>query len=155
MKAIVQLRGDVNRQVAVDDTLAMLNIPNVNHATVVPETDAYRGMITKVNDYVAYGEPDQEVLATLLAKRAEPLEGRQSDVDEEWLEENTDYESFADMAAALLDEETTLRDEGLSPTLRLHPPRGGHDGVKKPTIEGGQLGKHTTEEINALLRAMR
>ncbi|MFC4249453.1 50S ribosomal protein L30 [Natribaculum luteum] len=155
MKAIVQLRGEVDRSGAVDDTLDMLNVPKVNHATVVPDTDAYRGMITKVNDYVAYGEPSADVLETVLTKRAEPLEGRQSDVDEEWLAENTDYDDFADLAEALLAEETTLREQGLSPTLRLHPPRGGHDGIKHPTVEGGQLGKHTTEEINALLDSMR
>ncbi|QFU83963.1 50S ribosomal protein L30 [Natronorubrum aibiense] len=155
MKAIVQVRGEVNRQQDVEDTLQMLNIHSVNHCALVPETDAYRGMITKVNDYVAHGEPDADVLETLLAKRAEPLEGKQSDVDEQWLADNTEYDDFGALAEALLAEETTLRDVGLSPTLRLHPPRGGHNGIKKPTVEGGQLGKHTTEEINDLLESMR
>ncbi len=72
MKAIVQIRGEVNRQEDVQDTLSMLNIHNVNHCALVPETDAYEGMIAKVNDYVAVGEPDADVLETLLAKRAEP-----------------------------------------------------------------------------------
>ncbi|WP_255168098.1 50S ribosomal protein L30 [Natrononativus amylolyticus] len=155
MKAVVQLRGEVNRQGGVNDTLSMLNIHKVNHATLVPDSDTYRGMITKVNDFVAFGEPSQEVLETLLAKRAEPLEGRQSDVDEEWIAENTEYDGFTSLAEALLAEETTLREQGLSPTLRLHPPRGGHNGIKHAAIEGGQLGKHTTEEINALLESMR
>ncbi|PCR89393.1 50S ribosomal protein L30 [Natrinema ejinorense] len=155
MKAIVQIRGEVNRQEDVQDTLKMLNIHNVNHCALVPETDTYEGMIAKVNDYVAVGEPDADVLETLLAKRAEPLEGKQADVDGEWLGDNTDYDDFGALAEALLAEETTLRDEGLSPTLRLHPPRGGHDGIKKPTVEGGQLGKHTTGEINDLLESMR
>ncbi|ELY48061.1 50S ribosomal protein L30 [Natronorubrum sulfidifaciens] len=155
MKALVQVRGEVNRKGDIQDTLEMLNIHSVNHCTLVPETDAYQGMVTKVNDYVAYGEPDADVLETLLAKRAEPLEGKQSDVDEEWLAENTEYDDFGALAEALLAEETTLREEGLSPTLRLHPPRGGHNGIKKPTVEGGQLGKHTTEEINDLLESMR
>ena len=155
MKAIVTLRGEVNRSEKVDDTMKMLNLHKVNHATLVPDTDAYRGMITKVNDFVAHGEPSADVLETVLAKRAEPLEGDQSDVDEEWLAENTDYDDFASLTEALLAEETTLREQGLSPTLRLHPPRSGHDGIKHSAIEGGQLGKHTTEQINALLRAMR
>ncbi|WP_254768865.1 50S ribosomal protein L30 [Salinilacihabitans rarus] len=155
MKAVVQIRGEVDRRGDVEDTLSMLNVHKVNHCTLVPDTDAYRGMVTKVNDYVAYGEPDADVLETLLEKRAEPLEGKQSDVDEAWIAEHTDYDGFAGLAAALLDEETTLREQGLSPTLRLHPPRGGHDGVKHPTVEGGQLGKHTTEEINELLISMR
>ena len=155
MKAIVQVRGEVNRNADIQDTLEMLNIHSVNHCTLVPETDAYQGMISKVNDYVAVGEPDADVLETLLAKRAEPLEGKQADVDEEWLAENTDFDDFGGLAEALLAEETTLREQGLSPTLRLHPPRGGHDGIKKPTVEGGQLGKHTTAQINDLLESMR
>ena len=154
MKAIVQVRGEVHQQAAVRDTLSMLNIHRVNHATLVPETDAYEGMITKVAEYVAYGEPEQAVLETVLERRAEPEEG-DGPVDEEWLADHTDYDDFEALAAALLAEETTLREQGLSPTLRLHPPRGGHGGIKHPTAEGGQLGKHTTDQINALLESMR
>ncbi len=155
MRAVIQVRGEVNRNQDIQDTLEMLNIHSVNHCALVPETDAYDGMVTKVNDYVAVGEPEAETLEAVLAKRAEPLEGSQSDVDEEWLSEHTEYDDFGALASALLEEETTLREVGLSPTLRLHPPRGGHDGIKKPTVDGGQLGKHTTEQINDLLESMR
>jgi large subunit ribosomal protein L30 len=154
MQAVVQVRGEVNMTDAVADTLEMLNLHAVNQCTLVPETDTYRGMLTKVNDYVAFGEPSLETLSTVLEKRAEPLEG-DADVDDEWVGETTDYDSVADLAAALDAEETTLRDEGLSPTLRLHPPRGGHEGIKNPRSDGGQLGAHSTEEIDALLAAMR
>ncbi|WP_293027639.1 uL30 family ribosomal protein, partial [Natronococcus sp.] len=92
MRAVVQVRGEVNRKTDIQDTLEMLNIHSVNHCALVPETDTYDGMVAKVNDYVAIGEPDQDVLETVLAKRAEPLEGRQADVDEEWLAENTEYD---------------------------------------------------------------
>lgn len=154
MQAVVQIRGEVDMSQDVRDTLGMLNIHRVNHCALVPETETYHGMITKVNDFVAYGEPDRQVLETLLSKRAQPIEGSEN-VDDEWVAENTDYDDVADLAEALLDEETTLREEGLTPVLRLHPPRGGHNGVKHPTKEGGELGKHTTEEMNELLKAMR
>jgi large subunit ribosomal protein L30 len=154
MQAVVQLRGEVNMQASVEDTLDMLNIHDVNHCALVPETDSYRGMLTKVNDYVAFGEPSEAVLATLLRRRAEPAEGAAA-VDDEWVAENTDYETVEALAAALLAEETTLREQGLSPVLRLHPPRGGHDGIKQPRPKGGELGKHSTEEIDDLLTAMR
>ena len=154
MQAIVQLRGDVNLDHGVEDTLDMLNVGRVNHATLVPETDSYRGMITKVNDVVAFGEPSVEAVARTIALRGEPLEGS-ADVDEEWIDDNTDYADLEALAEALVDEETTLREQGLSPTLRLHAPRGGHEGIKHPVIEGGELGKHTTEEIDSLLEAMR
>jgi large subunit ribosomal protein L30 len=154
MEAVVQIRGEVNMDQDVRDTLSMLNIHKVNHCALVPESETYRGMITKVNDFVAHGEPEQDVLETVLSKRAQPLEGS-DDVNDAWIAENTDYDDIADLAGALLDDETTLREQGLTPVLRLHPPRGGHEGIKHPTKEGGQLGKHTTEEITTLLKAMR
>ncbi|PSQ15458.1 50S ribosomal protein L30 [Halobacteriales archaeon QS_8_69_26] len=153
MKAVVQLRGEVNMAGDVEDTLDMLNVGRVNHCTLVPETPAYEGMITKVNDYVAHGEPSQSVLATVLRNRAQSEDGEP--VSDEWVADTTDYGDVDELAEALLSEETTLRDAGLSPVLRLHPPRGGHDGVKGPTIEGGQIGQHSTEEMDELLEAMR
>jgi large subunit ribosomal protein L30 len=154
MQALVQIRGEVNQSQAVRDTLGMLNLHKVNHCVLVPETPTYRGMITKVNDWVAHGQPSAETVALLLRKRAEPAEG-DAEVDEAWLAEHTEYESFEALAEALVAEETTLREQGLSPTLRLHPPRGGHRGIKHPTKEGGQLGKHDSEDIDDLLEAMR
>ena len=154
MQAIVQLRGDVNLEYGVEDTLDMLNVGRVNHATLVPETDSYRGMITKVNDVVAFGNPSAEAVAQTIARRGEPLAGS-GDVDDEWIDDNTEYDNVSALAEALVAEETTLREQGLSPTLRLHAPRGGHEGIKHPVIEGGELGRHTTEEIDSLLEAMR
>jgi large subunit ribosomal protein L30 len=154
MQALVQVRGEVDMSRGVRETMEMLNLGRVNHATLVPETDAYRGMITKVNDWVAHGEPTVEAVALLLERRAEPLEG-DADVDDDWVAENTTYDGIEELADALVAEETTLREQGLSPTLRLHPPRGGHGGIKHPTKEGGQLGKHSTEEIDELLTSMR
>ena len=154
MQAVVQIRGDVNMDYDVEDTLSMLNLHRVNHCALVPEHETFRGMIAKVNDYVAYGEPSSEVVETLIRKRAEPAEGS-GEIDDEWLAENTEYDSVEALAEALLDEETTLKEQGLTPVLRLHPPRGGHKGIKHPASQGGQLGKHTTEEIDDLLEAMR
>jgi large subunit ribosomal protein L30 len=154
MQALVQLRGEVNQSGAVRDTLDMLNLHKVNHCVLVPETPTYRGMITKVNDWVAHGTPSAEKVTLVLETRAEPAEG-DAEVDEAWLADHTEYESFETLAEALVAEETTLREQGLSPTLRLHPPRGGHDGIKHPTKEGGQLGKHPPGAIDDLLEAMR
>jgi large subunit ribosomal protein L30 len=154
MKALVQVRGEVNMDQDVVDTLEMLNLGRVNHATFVPEESSYEGMITKVHDYVAHGEPSAEAVELLLRERAEPDEG-DADIDDEWVAEHTEYDSVDALAEALLDEETTLQDAGLSPTLRLHPPRGGHKGIKKPTETGGQIGVHSTDHLDSLLEAMR
>ncbi len=97
MEAVVQIRGEVNMNQDVRDTLSMLNIHKVNHCALVPESETYRGMITKVNDFVAHGEPEQDVLETVLSKRAQPLEGS-DDVDDEWVADNTDYDDIAGLA---------------------------------------------------------
>ncbi|AEN06114.1 50S ribosomal protein L30 [Halolamina sp.] len=152
MRAVIQLRGEVDMTSGQRDTLDMLNIGRVNHAALVPEEDTYNGMVSKVNDFVAFGEPSVETLTLVLEKRVNAHEST-DDVDADWLAENTDYDSFEALAEALLAEETTLREQGLSPTLRLHPPRGGHDGIKHPDSTGGELGPH--EDIDPLLEAMR
>ncbi|WP_128225624.1 50S ribosomal protein L30 [Halobacteriaceae bacterium SHR40] len=154
MKALVQLRGEVNINQDTLDTLQMLNLGRVNHATLVPEEPSYEGMVTKVNDYVAHGTPSQETVELLIERRGEPAEG-DADIDDEWVEENTWFNTVEELAEALLAEETTLQEAGLSPTLRLHPPRGGHEGIKQPVTTGGQLGIHETDEIDTLLEAMR
>jgi len=154
MKAVVQMRGEVNMNQDVRDTLEMLNLGRVNHATFVPEEPAYEGMVTKVHDYVAHGTPSQDVVETLLTRRGEPAEGS-ADIDDEWVAEHTDYDSVSELAWELLAEETTLQEAGLSPTLRLHPPRGGHKGIKQPVATGGQVGVHETDAIDQLLEAMR
>lgn len=154
MKALVQLRGEVNINGDILDTLKMLNLGRVNHATLVPEEDTYDGMVSKVNDYVAHGKPSKETVELLIQTRGEPAEG-DDDIDDEWVSENTEYDDVSDLADALLADETKLQDVGLSPTLRLHPPRGGHEGVKQPVSTAGQLGVHETDEIDTLLEAMR
>lgn len=154
MQAVIQLRGDIDMSQDVQDTLSMLHLHKQNHCTLVPETESYRGMIHKVHDQVAYGEPSVETLALLLRRRADPESG-EGDIDDAWVAENTDYADLDALAAALHDEETTLQEQGLSPVLRLHPPRGGHAGIKQQATEGGQIGNHTTEQIDALLEAMR
>ncbi|MEF8801612.1 MAG: 50S ribosomal protein L30 [Halolamina sp.] len=152
MRAVIQIRGEIDMNSGQRDTLDMLNIGRVNHATLVPENDVYNGMVAKVNDFVAHGEPSIETLTLVLEKRADALDSSEA-VDAEFLAENTDYDSFQALAEALVAEETTLREQGLSPTLRLHPPRGGHDGIKHPDSTGGELGPH--EDIDPLLEAMR
>ncbi len=153
MRALVQLRGEVNISQDVLDTLEMLNLGRVNHATFIPEEPTYEGMVTKVNDYVAHGQPSEATVATLLERRGETADGEP--VTDARVAETTDYGDVDELAAALIAEETTLQDAGLSPTLRLHPPRGGHDGIKQPATTGGQLGVHEPEAIDDLLEAMR
>lgn len=154
MRAIVQVRGEVNLSGDVLDTLRMLNLGRVNHCTLVPETPAYDGMVRKVSEVVAFGSPSEDAVADLIRSRGEPFEGSVA-IDDEWVAAETDYDDVEGLASALVAEETTLSEQGLAPVLRLHPPRGGHDGIKNTRQNGGVLGRHEPEEIDALLHVMR
>jgi len=151
MYGVVRVRSDADTPSDVDDTLDMLNLGQVNAFTVVPEEDTYTGMVQKVNDYVAYGEPDAATVALLLDERGETLEG--GEVDDAYASDRG-YGSLDELAEAVADGETTLRDEGVNPTVRLHPPRKGHDGIKQSYKQGGVLGNHG-DDIDELLRRMR
>jgi len=148
---VVRIRGTVDASSEVEDTLEMLNLDGANSFTVVPREDTYTGMVNKVDDYVAYGEPSPSILARLLEGRGETVEGEP--LDEEHLEEHG-YGSFDELAEDVVEGETKLRDAGVAPTIRLHPPRRGHGGIKHSYKEGGVLGNHG-DDIDELLRRMR
>lgn len=154
MHAVVQLRGTVNVPGDVRETLELLHLGRVNHCTFVPDTPSYRGMLTKVVDLAAIGEPSADTVATVLRNRAEPV-GGEPGIDDAWVAEATPHDDVASLATALCDDEATLEDVGLEPVVRLHPPRGGHRGLKQHRADGGQLGQHATDEIDELLQQMR
>ena len=144
--AIVRIRGKVRRPPAVTDTLRMLRLTRQNHCVIVPETPAYRGMVQKVKDFVTWGEVSPELVAKLLLKRG--------GITDAAMKANSRFKSVWDFSQALTKGEATLADvKGLKPVLRLHPPRGGFEGAKRPYHDRGALG-YRGKEINALLDRM-
>ena len=153
MYAIVRLRGQVNVRYTIEDTMKMLRLQKVNHCVLVPENPHFKGMVHKVKDYVAYGKVDAKVLAEILENRGR-LEGN-TRLTEEYIRENTAYDSIQAFAEAVVEGEATLKDvPKLKPVFRLHPPRKGHAGIKRTVQQGGELGDHG-DNINELLHKMR
>ncbi|MGB9941380.1 50S ribosomal protein L30 [Methanosarcina sp.] len=153
MYAVVRLRGQVNVRYTIEDTMKMLRLHKVNHCVLVPENPHFKGMVQKVKDYVAYGKVDAETLAEILENRGR-LEG-DTRLTDEYIRENTAYDSIQAFADAVIKGETSLKAvPKLKPVFRLHPPRKGHSGIKRTVQQGGELGDHG-ESINALLHKMR
>lgn len=153
MYAVVRLRGQVNVRYTIEDTMKMLRLHKVNHCVLVPENPHYKGMVQKVKDYVAYGKIDAKTLAEVLENRGR-LEG-DTRLTEEYIRENTDYDSIQAFAEAVVEGKASLKDvPKLKPVFRLHPPRKGHAGIKRTVQQGGVLGNHD-ENINVLLHKMR
>lgn len=151
MFAIVRLRGEVNVRPEIRDTLAMLRIHRVNHCVVVKEDLHYRGMIQKVKDYVAWGKIDDDTLAMLLEKRGRLSANRR--LTEQFLKENTSYRSFKELASAMNSGTASLKDLGIKPIFRLHPPRKGLKTTKKTAQQGGDTGFR--QDLAYLIKKMR
>ena len=153
MFAVIRLRGTIDVRREIKETLKMLRLHRINHCVVVDETPAYRGMLQKVKDYVAWGEIDAETLALLLKNRGR-LKGNRKLTDE-YVRETTGYENIDEFAKAVIEGKASLRDiPDLKPVFRLHPPRKGHRGIKAHFGYGGELGYHG-EKIKELIYKMR
>jgi len=63
-------------------------------------------MVQKVKDYVAYGKIDAKILAEVLENRGR-LEG-DTRLTEEYIRENTDYDSIQAFAEAVVEGESLL-----------------------------------------------
>ena len=153
MYAVVRLRGQVNVRYTIEDTMKMLRLHKINHCVFVSEDPHFKGMVQKVKDYVAFGKVDAKTLAEILENRGR-LEG-DTRLTEEYIRENTAYDSIQAFAEAVVEGETSLKAvPKLKPVFRLHPPRKGHAGIKRTFRQGGVLGNQD-ENINMLLHKMR
>ncbi len=148
--AVIRVRSPRKKQKKMEDTLKMLRLNRVNHCTVVPENPIYKGMLNKVKDIVTWGELDEDILLNLLEYRSDlGAEGI-----EKKIKDQTSYQNLEGFADAVSSDEITIDEvDGLDNIFRMHPPKGGYKGVKRPFNQGGSLG-YRGKDINVLLRKM-
>jgi len=148
---LVRIRGRPDVRYGIKETLKRLHLVRKFHATIVPDTEVYRGMIFKVKDYIAYGPADPETIKELLLKRGRLIGDKP--LTEEYIEKSLNL-SLDELAKKLASGELILKDiKGLKPVFRLHPPRGGfRRSTKKHVTAGGELGFR--EDINRLIKRM-
>ena len=148
--AVVRIRGTARVRRTIESTMKMLNIKGVNRCSVVPANEKYKGMIMKAKDYVTWGELKKEVFEKMLTKRGEIIgDGK---LTEEYLKSKkyTTKKLVDDVFAGKI----KLKDVGVKPYFRLHPPRKGHRGsIKRPFTVKGALG-YRGDKINELLEKM-
>ena len=138
---VIRARSDRGVTKKIKDTMMMLNLTRVNHATLVPETVTYLGMLKKSKDYVTWGEVDAETIETLLKERVRMVGDKP--VDDATIKASSKYKTVAAFSKAMAAGEATMKDvDGLKPIFRLHPPRGskGWGGIKRSYTVGGALG---------------
>ena len=138
---VIRARSDRGVTGKIRDTMAMLNLTKVNHATILPNEPSYVGMLNKAKDYITWGEVDSELIANLLKERGRMVGDKP--VTDKSIKENSQFSSVEKFAQALSSGEARLKDvNNLKPVLRLHPPRGskGWGGIKRSYNVGGALG---------------
>ena len=150
--AVVRVRGNINVRPEIKDTLKMLRLNKVNHCSIIPETNEFKGMLRKVKDYVTWGEIDTDSLNQIITTRGK-LVG-DIPITEKYLKSNSKFKSISGFVSEIIEGKAKLSDvKGIKPVIRLHPPRKGYEGIKRPFSLGGALG-YRGEQINDLIRRM-
>jgi large subunit ribosomal protein L30 len=150
---VIRIRGSVNVNRKIENTLRMLNLERVNNAVFIDDRESYRGMLQIVKDYVTWGEVDTEDVSLILKNRGNLIGNER--LSDDYMKENTEFKSIDAFSKAFLEFKTELSDvHGLKTVFRLHPPRKGHGGIKKAFSLGGALGYRDTK-IKELIVKMR
>lgn len=142
--AVVRVRGRVHVRGTIADTLEMLHLRRVNHATVIENTPTYMGMIKKAKDFITWGEIDGPVFEAILEKW-----GRKAG------DARLDKKTATDFSKKFLAGQESFKEAGIKPYFALHGPTKGHakGGIKQHVKLGGVLG-YRGKEINVLLASM-
>lgn len=150
---VIRIRGGVKARKEHLDTLRMLNLGRANWATIVPKEPSYEGMLKKVEHMITWGEPNIKTIKTFLKKVEIIGDGKLSDEYAKKL----GFESLDDLAKKLYLAEVTLsslKEKGIKPYARLHPPKGGFKKtIKKHVSVGGEYG-YRGGKINELFVKM-
>jgi len=140
MIAIVRIRGEINLERDVKETLSRLRLRKKYSCVVIAKPkNEQLGMIRKVKNFVAYGEINEEMLGKLLEARGKAADKKKK-VDLKI--------AVKEIASGKKPEELNLK-----PFFRLHPPRGGIESKKHFGVGKGVLGDNK-EKINSLIERM-
>jgi len=147
---VVRVRGSIHARGDIVDTLRFLHLTRPNHVTILPEEPSFRGMLTKVQGYVTWGEADPPTVGRLLTERGETVDGKR--VSPESLAQVLRTKDVEELAKTVT-ERGLPKVPGLKPLFRLRAPSGGWRSTKKPYARGGALG-YRGRTVNDLVRRM-
>lgn len=149
---IIRLRGTQNLNPKTKDTLRFMRLNRINHAVVLPESDTTKGMLQVAKDYVTWGEVDAKTLAQVIKTRGR-LVG-DDPITDAHVAKHTPFKSIDALAEAIVSGKARYQDvPEVKPIFRLHPAKGGLEGIKRSVQAGGALG-YRGPDINDLLGRM-
>ena len=151
--AVIRIHGKTSLKKGIKDTMNMLRLYKKHTCVLVPNTKDNIGMITKIKEYVTWGEVSEPTLKKLLEKRGRLAlkESLTHDYVKAQLKITLD-----DFAKELFTLKKAIKDlPGLKTFFKLSPPRGGFErgGIKTQFASGGAVG-YRKEKINELVERM-
>jgi large subunit ribosomal protein L30 len=111
-------------------------------------------MLQKAKDYITWGNADAALVEKMITERGRLMGDKP--ITDEYVNENTDFASIKEFAAAIVAGDATVKDlPEMKRVFRLHPPVGpkGWGGLKRSFVVGGALGARG-DEISALVERM-
>jgi large subunit ribosomal protein L30 len=148
----IKVRGTISAHKDTRDTLTMLRLDNTNHAVIIDNRPAFKGMLQQIHSYVTWGEPNKDTIALLLKKRGK-LKGGKKITDD--YAKKIGYKSVDDLADAISNCKVDYwKLEDIQPLFRLHPPSKGYKGKVKRAFQAGGEAGYRGEAINDLILRM-
>lgn len=130
--AVIRVRGRAGIRHDIKETLERLNLRRINNLSLVFGTKPNLGMVKKCNDFITYGEINEDVLQRLLEKKEVKA-------------------TKEDLNSLMTGKKKAV--EIVRMPLKMKPPRRGYEGIKKSFGNQGALGNREAK-INELIKRM-
>lgn len=142
MIVVIRISGLVGINRDIESTLERLRLRRKYACVALHETPEIIGMLKKVRAFIAYGKIDKDTLKLLISKRGRTAGNKPLDA-----------KKVSDaVVAEVFEGKKKLKDYGIKPFFRLHPPLKGFKKSTKQFYPKGVLGEN--EKINELIKRM-
>jgi large subunit ribosomal protein L30 len=138
----IRIDGTPNVKPPEELTLNSLRMKSRYSTVLLRDDPSVRGMLQRIKDHVTWGEAKKEDIALLLSNRARTTEGL--GLTSKFVKKKSELAGVSQVVSNLQSGKLTLaklREMGIEPCFRLHPPRGGFPrSSKRPFADSGELG---------------
>ncbi|MCE4608499.1 MAG: 50S ribosomal protein L30 [Caldisphaeraceae archaeon] len=152
---IIRIRSSSNRNPKVNKVLDILRLRRKHTATLYPESlNGIKGLLIEGQSAITWGEISKKMLVELIKRRGRIYGDKP--ITDEFIKKEVGLSSIEELADKILKEEIyyhKLKEKGIKPYFRLHPPSGGFDLSIKKVYPQGELG-YRGESINELVLRM-
>jgi large subunit ribosomal protein L30 len=151
----IRIDGTPNVKPPEELTLNSLRMKSRYSTVLLRDDPSVRGMLQRIKDHVTWAEARKEDLELLLSSRARTPDGL--GLTSKFVKEKSDLGGMSQLVSGVYSGKVTLarlREMGIEPCFRLHPPRGGFpNSSKRPFTDSGELG-FRKEGLHGLLKKM-